>query len=92
MGCPRPPFVTLFPEYDFLISFKTLIGQETTSNQLSFTLYEILNQPMIEERYVAEPLDFLRFWCKKYKVSNEERYNLINNNYSMSVHWTWDGR
>ena len=53
MGCPRPLFVTLFPKYDFLISFKTLIGQETTSNQLSFTLYEILNQPMIEERYVA---------------------------------------
>ena len=53
-GMSETPFCyTLFPKYDFFISFKTLIGQETTSNQLSFTLYEILKQPVIEERYVA---------------------------------------
>ena len=35
------------------ISFYTQIGQETTLSQLSFTLYEVLNNPRIEERYVA---------------------------------------
>ena len=28
-----------------------MTGQETTSNQLSFTLYEILKHPDIENRY-----------------------------------------
>ena len=36
-----------------------LAGQETTSNQLSFTLYEILTHPHIEERFVAQKLIFL---------------------------------
>ena len=31
--------------------FAFMAGQETTSNQLSFTLYEILKHPDIENRY-----------------------------------------
>lgn len=37
---------------NFLTIF--LAGQETTSNQLSFTLYEILKQPEIEKRILKE--------------------------------------
>ena len=38
--------------YFFLISDNvSMIGQETTSNQLSFTLHELLRHPDIEERY-----------------------------------------
>lgn len=41
---------------DLVDNFLTIFiaGQETTSNQLSFTLYEILNQPQIEERILEE--------------------------------------
>ena len=38
--------------FGFVLHFKQ-IGQETTFSQLSFTLYEILHNPRIEERYVA---------------------------------------
>ena len=42
--------------YHLTVSFP---GQETTSNQLSFTLYEILKHSDIEERLVAQNFIFL---------------------------------
>ena len=39
-----------FPLLLLMLSL-SLTGQETTSNQLSFTLFEILKHPNVENRY-----------------------------------------
>ncbi|XP_068683849.1 cholesterol 24-hydroxylase-like [Montipora foliosa] len=47
------PTLTLENLVDEFLTF-FIAGQETTSNQLSFTLYEILKHPHIEDRIVQE--------------------------------------
>ena len=48
-------FFLYFISYKLTNNYYLLLtGQETTSNQLSFTLYEILKHPRIEERYIAQ--------------------------------------
>ncbi|KAK2561702.1 Cholesterol 24-hydroxylase [Acropora cervicornis] len=47
------PSLTLEYLVDEFVTF-FVAGQETTSNQLSFTLYEILKHPYIEDRIVQE--------------------------------------
>ena len=42
-------FTFCFVHYPY---FRPFIGQETTSNQLSFTLFEILKHPNVENRYL----------------------------------------
>ena len=42
-------FTFYFVHYPY---FRPFIGQETTSNQLSFTLFEILKHPNVENRYL----------------------------------------
>ena len=42
-------FTFCFVHYPYFCPF---IGQETTSNQLSFTLFEILKHPNVENRYL----------------------------------------
>ena len=44
-----PSSTFCFVSYPYLCPF---IGQETTSNQLSFTLFEILKHPDVENRYL----------------------------------------
>ena len=51
-----------------------MTGQETTSNQLSFTLYEILRHPDVENRYesvITASVDTM------YKCTSKSHVNLM---------------